>query len=125
MTTTIELDKITDKPVDETTSNNKSDTTDDLFSFLNTLDDLSQALQNIKQGMTSEEFDDTTKAPSTTTTDETTASVPSFDFLNPFGIFGVPTTATTTPATTTTTPIPDTTTLEKSGIFFYFLLSKA
>ena len=127
VSTTTELDKITDKPViiDETTTNNKSEGTEDLFSFLNTLNDLSQALENIKQGMTSEEFDDTSKAPSTTTTDETTASVPLFDYLNPDGIFGMPftttstpTTAITTPATTTSTPIPDTTTLEKSGNYF-------
>ena len=124
VTTATELDKITKKPAakDETTTNNKSETTDDLFSFLNTLDGLSQALEKIKQGMTSEELDDTTKVPFTITTDETTASMPIFDFLNPLGIFGIPTTTTTTPATTTTTPIPDTTTLEKSGNFFYFTL---
>jgi len=133
VTTATELDKITKKPavIDETTTN-KSETNDDLFSFLNTLNDLSHALQNIKQGMTSEEFDDTTKAPSTTTTDETTASVPSFDFLNPIGIFGIPTTTTpisttttTTIASTTTTLIPATTTLEKSGNMFFIHKIKA
>jgi hypothetical protein len=133
VTTATELDKITKKPavIDETTTNNKSETNDDLFSFLNTLNDLSQALQNIKQGMTSEEFDDTTKAPSTTTTDETTAGVPDLSFLNMLG-FGIPTTTTpisttttTTIASTTTTLIPATTTLEKSGNMFFIHKIKA
>ena len=134
VTTDTELDKITKKPavIDETITNNKSETNDDLFSFLNTLDDLSQALQNIKQKMTSDELDDTTKALfATTKTDETTAGVPNLDFLNILD-FGIPTTTTpisttttTTIATTTTTLIPATTTLEKSGNMFFIYTIKA